>query len=186
MTTRQIAVLTGKRGGYGAMKPMLKLMEADPALKLSLIVTDQHVNPKFGATIGEVEKEFKVAAAVDMEQRNGSGHARARAIGVCLSKMTEVLDEMRPHILVLYGDRGEVIATAIAAIHLGIPIAHLQGGDLREHGRIDSPCHDQFSPPPFRLQPGKRHPHPEDGGRALAGSRGGGQPHRSNRSRRLY
>jgi len=130
MTTRHLAVLTGKRGGYGAMKPMLKLIEADPALKLSLIVTDQHVNPKFGATIAEVEKDFTVAAAVDLEQRDGSGPARARAIGMCLSKMAAVLDELRPHILVLYGDRGEVIATAIAALHLGIPIAHLQGGDL--------------------------------------------------------
>ncbi len=130
MTIRHLAVLTGKRGGYGAMKPMLKLIEADPDLKLSLIVTDQHVNPSFGATMAEVEKDFQVAAAVDMEQSDGSSRARARAIGVCLSKMATVLDDLRPEILVLYGDRGEVIAAAIAALHLGIPIAHLQGGDL--------------------------------------------------------
>jgi GDP/UDP-N,N'-diacetylbacillosamine 2-epimerase (hydrolysing) len=130
MTARHIAVLTGKRGGYGAMKPMLKLIEADPDLKLSLIVTDQHVNPKFGATIAEVEKDFKVAAVVDLEQSDGTGFARARAIGMCLSKLSEVLDELRPHILLLYGDRGEVMAAAIAALHLGIPVAHVQGGDI--------------------------------------------------------
>jgi len=129
MSARHIAVLTGKRGGYGAMKPMLKLLDADPAIELSLIVTDQHVNPRFGATITEVEKDFRVAAAVDMEQDGGSGRARARAIGVCMSKMAELLGELRPQLLVLYGDRGEVMAAALAALHLGIPVAHLQGGD---------------------------------------------------------
>lgn len=135
MNRRHIAVLTGKRGGYGAMKPMLKLLDADPEIRLSLIVTDQHVNPRFGATIAEVEKDFRVAAAVDMEQDGGSGKARARAIGVCMTKMAEVLGELQPHILVLYGDRGEVMAAALAALHLGIPVAHLQGGD--RSGNID-------------------------------------------------
>ena len=58
---RHIAVVTGKRGGYGAMKPMLKLIQDDPDLHLSLIVTDQHLNPAFGATVTEVERDFEVA-----------------------------------------------------------------------------------------------------------------------------
>lgn len=136
MTTRRhIAVLTGKRGGFGAMKPMLRAIDADPALRLSLIVTDQHVSQRFGATITEVERDFRVAAAVDMEQTDGSSKARARALGVCLNKMPDVLADLAPDLLVLYGDRGEVLATAVAAIHLGIPIAHLQGGDVS--GNVD-------------------------------------------------
>lgn len=135
MTSRHIAVLTGKRGGYGAMKPMLRAIAADPTLRLSLIVTDQHVNPRFGSTAAEVARDFRIAAAVDMEQIDGSSVARATALGLCLNRMPAVLAELRPDILVLYGDRGEVLATAVAAIHLGIPIAHLQGGDLS--GNVD-------------------------------------------------
>lgn len=135
MSRRHIAVLTGKRGGYGAMKPMLRAIDTDPLLQLSLIVTDQHVNPRFGATAAEVARDFRIAAAVDMEQADGSPVARARALGLCLNRMPDVLSELRPDIMVLYGDRGEVLATAIAAIHLGIPIAHLQGGDLS--GNVD-------------------------------------------------
>lgn len=135
MSRRHIAVLTGKRGGYGAMKPMLRAIDTDPLLRLSLIVTDQHVNPRFGATATEVARDFRIAAAVDMEQADGSPVARGRALGLCLNRMPDVLDELRPDILVLYGDRGEVLATAIAAIHLGIPIAHIQGGDLS--GNVD-------------------------------------------------
>lgn len=132
---RHIAVLTGKRGGYGAMKPMLRAMEGNPDIRLSLLVTDQHLNPKFGATISEIEKDFKIAAAVDMEQNDDSPRARASALGVCLSRMAEVLADLKPDILVLYGDRGEVLSTALAAITLRIPIAHLQGGDVS--GNVD-------------------------------------------------
>ncbi|MCH8275772.1 MAG: UDP-N-acetylglucosamine 2-epimerase (hydrolyzing), partial [Armatimonadetes bacterium] len=135
MSQRHLAVLTGKRGGYGAMKPLLRAIEAEPDLRLSLIVTDQHLNPRFGATVAEVERDFEVAAAVDMEQADGSGPARARALGVCLVKMTGVLDELHPDLVVLYGDRGEVLVTAIAALNLRIPIAHLQGGDVS--GNVD-------------------------------------------------
>jgi GDP/UDP-N,N'-diacetylbacillosamine 2-epimerase (hydrolysing) len=132
---RHIAVLTGKRGGYGAMKPMLRAIDNDPSLRLSLIVTDQHVSQKFGATIAEVQQDFQVAAAVDMEQVDGSPRARSRALGVCLTRISEVLADLAPDLLILYGDRGEVLATAIAAVTLRIPIAHLQGGDVS--GNVD-------------------------------------------------
>jgi len=132
---RHIAVLTGKRGGYGAMKPMLRAMDVDPAIRLSLLVTDQHVNPKFGSTITEIERDFTVAAAVDMEQVDGSSCGRSRALGVCLTKMSDVLADLAPDLVVLYGDRGEVLVTAVAAVTLRIPIAHLQGGDVS--GNVD-------------------------------------------------
>lgn len=133
----KVFVLTGKRGGFGAMKPMLRLIRDDPAFELQLVVTDQHVSDRFGRTIREVEEEFTVDAAVDMEQEDDSTAARSRALGTCLHKMTAVLQDLAPDICILYGDRGEVLATATAATVLGIPIAHLQGGDVS--GSIDEP-----------------------------------------------
>lgn len=132
---RKILVLTGKRGGFGAMKPMLRLLRDDPAVELQLVVTDQHISEKFGKTIAEVQKEFTVTAAVDMEQEGDRPVDRAQALGLCLQRMSGVLDSLQPDICVLYGDRGEVLATAIAATTMGIPIAHLQGGDLS--GSVD-------------------------------------------------
>ena len=133
--TRKILVLTGKRGGFGAMKPMLRLMRAAADLELQLVVTDQHVSERFGRTIQEIEREFEVAAAVDMEQEGDAPHQRAKALGVCLSRMSDVLDRLRPDFCVLYGDRGEVLTTATAATTMGMPIAHLQGGDIS--GSVD-------------------------------------------------
>lgn len=117
------------------MKPLLYAIEADHDLRLSLIVTDQHVNELFGATISEVEREFAVAAIVDMEQTDGSKVARVQAIGRCMMKMAMVFADLKPDVVVLYGDRGEVLAAAIAAVNLGIPAAHIQGGDVS--GNVD-------------------------------------------------
>lgn len=128
-------VLTGKRGGFGAMKPMLRLLRDDPTFELQLVVTDQHLDPRFGRTITEVEREFPIAAAVDMEQRDGSAAGRARALGVCATRMAETLDDLKPDLCLLYGDRGEVLASAMAATALSIPIGHMQGGDVS--GSVD-------------------------------------------------
>lgn len=127
---RRFLVLTGKRGGFGAMKPMLRILRDDPELELQLVVTDQHVSERFGNTIREVEQEFDIAAAVDMEQQDDKALSRARALGRCAERMATALDELRPDICLLYGDRGEVLAAASAATLLGLPIAHLQGGDV--------------------------------------------------------
>ncbi len=132
---RKIFVLTGKRGGFGAMKPMLRLLRDADDMELQLVVTDQHVSERFGRTIREVEQEFQVAAAVDMEQEGDAPWQRAKALGVCLTRMSDVLERLKPDFCVLYGDRGEVLATATAATTMGIPIAHLQGGDLS--GSVD-------------------------------------------------
>ena len=135
--TKKIAVISGKRGGFGAMIPLIKAIEESVELELSLIVTDQHLSDKFGSTITEVEKWFKVSHKVDMEQTDDSPLARTKAIALCMSKMADVFERDRPDIILILGDRGEVFAAASAAINLGIPIAHIQGGDI-------SGCVDEF------------------------------------------
>ncbi len=135
MTPKKIAVLTGKRGGYGAMKPMLRTIEAHPDLTLQLIVTDQHLDPAFGRTITEVQKDFPIAAAVGMPGQDGSAERRAHALGSCIQGLSEAFTTLQPDLLILYGDRGEVLAAALAATHFGLPMAHLQGGDVS--GNID-------------------------------------------------
>ena len=75
--TRKVLVLTGKRGGYGAMKPMLRLLRDSAEFELQLVATDQHVNPQFGYTLEEIEKEFSVAATVDFDQSDGRPQSRS-------------------------------------------------------------------------------------------------------------
>jgi GDP/UDP-N,N'-diacetylbacillosamine 2-epimerase (hydrolysing) len=134
---RHICVWSGKRGGFGALTPTMQEIARRPGLRLSLVVTDQHLYERFGRTIAEVEERFPVAAAIDMEQRGDTNRDRARAVGVCLAKSADVLADLAPDVLLVIGDRGEVFAACIAAHNLRIVIAHVQGGDLS--GSLDEP-----------------------------------------------
>lgn len=117
------------------MKPMLRLLRDAEDFELQLVVTDQHVSQRFGNTIEEVRVDFEISAAVDMEQDGDTPLARSRALGVCQFKMSEVMAELDPDICLLYGDRGEVLSTAMVATTFGIPIGHIQGGDVS--GSVD-------------------------------------------------
>lgn len=132
---RKICILSGKRGGYGALMRTMNLIKEDPALKPQLIVTDMHLSPKFGKTLLEVEKSFRVSAKVDMEQLDDSPLGRTRALIKCLEKIPRVLQRLKPDIFLCLGDRGEVLVSVVAAVNMGIPIAHIQGGDIS--GNLD-------------------------------------------------
>lgn len=137
MKKRRICVWSGKRGGFGAFLPTMQEIARRPGLELSLVVTDQHLYEKFGKTIKEVTSHFDVTAAIDMEQKGDAQVDRAMAIGTCLVKAAPVLDRLRPDVLLVIGDRGEVLAASIAAHNLRIAIAHVQGGDIS--GTLDEP-----------------------------------------------
>jgi UDP-hydrolysing UDP-N-acetyl-D-glucosamine 2-epimerase len=108
----------------------MEAIRAHPEMHLSVVVTDQHLYERFGKTVAEVEASFPVAAVIDMEQRGDTNRDRARAIGVCLAKAADVLEDLDPDVLLVIGDRGEVLAFSIAAHNLQIAIAHIQGGDV--------------------------------------------------------
>ncbi len=127
---RRVFVLTGKRGGFGAMKPMLRRMLEHPEIELILAVTDQHLNQDFGYTVTEIRKEFEVHIEIDLHQKGSLPLDRAISLGTCVQGVSKALEDTKPDICVLYGDRGEVLAAALAATTIGIPIAHIQGGDV--------------------------------------------------------
>tara|TARA_Y100000816_G_scaffold122065_1_gene85790 strand:- start:26701 stop:27840 length:1140 start_codon:yes stop_codon:yes gene_type:complete len=136
---RRIAVFSGKRGGFGALINLMKLINNDKSTNLHLIVTDMHLSKKFGYTINEVKKSFNVNSKIKLNQKNDTGISRVIALGDCQIKVSKILKKTNPDILILLGDRGEVLSAAIAATELNIPIAHILGGDLagnRDGNRI--------------------------------------------------
>lgn len=135
MRKRKICVLSGKRGGFGALVRTMQLIQRDPSLELQLVVTDMHLSDKFGKTLFEVEKLFPVKGKIDLGQKDGSSVERSVALGKGLSEISRVLKRLRPDIFLCLGDRGEVLAGVIAANNLGIPVAHIQGGDVS--GNLD-------------------------------------------------
>ena len=137
MSKRRICVWSGKRGGFGALVPTMEAIAQHPDLELLLVVTDQHLYDQFGKTVSEVESRFSIAARIDMAQAGDTSADRARAIGRCVRESVDVIRELAPDVLLIIGDRGEVLAAAIVAHNMRIAIAHIQGGDVS--GSLDEP-----------------------------------------------
>jgi len=135
---RKIVYFTSSRAEYGVMRSVLKVIDHDPKLSLSLIVTGAHLNPKYGRTIDEIRKDgFHISAKFNMDTGRGNGFAMARSFGDCVARVADVLRRVKPDILILQADRAETLAAAIAASYLNVPIVHMSGGDVTSGGSID-------------------------------------------------
>ena len=130
---RKICVVTGSRAEYGILYWLLREITADPALELQLIVTAMHLAPEFGLTYRQIEGDgFRIDAKVDMLLSSDTPVGIAKSIGVGVIGFADALAGLQPDILVLAGDRFELLAPAQAALVAGIPIAHISGGDTTE------------------------------------------------------
>lgn len=133
---RKITVITGTRADYGIYYSVLKAIENHEDLELNLIVCGMHLCPEFGMTVKEIEKDgFPIADRVETILATDTGASMAKSIGITLMGLTQSLERIKPDILVTLGDRGEMMAAALAGIHMNIPVAHIHGGEVT--GTVD-------------------------------------------------
>jgi len=133
---RKVCYITGTRADFGLMRNALSSIHRHPDLSLSLLVTGMHLLPAYGETWKEIREEgFFIQTKVDVKLTGGSGDEMAIALGEQVIGFTQALHEQKPDLVMLLGDRGEMLAGAIAALHLNIPIVHIHGGELS--GTVD-------------------------------------------------
>ncbi len=131
---KKILALTGTRADYGIYKPVFDAIKASKNLSLELIVTGMHLRPEFGKTVDVIHQDgFKVIAELNTLTTEDTPRAMTEYVARTLMEIVKVLSEHRPDIFFILGDRGEMLAGAIAAAELHIPIAHLHGGELTGH-----------------------------------------------------
>lgn len=137
MDKKKIIFLTGKRGGYDSMIPLLNLLKKNKKIDLSIVATDQHTKKQFGNTIENIHRDFssKKIFRINSSQKSDSLLSRTLSFANLIKKFSFYLKKNQPDLLILYGDRGESVIAAIVANNFEIPICHFQGGDLS--GNID-------------------------------------------------
>lgn len=134
---RKICVVTGSRAEYGLLSPLLKEIDRDPELSLQLIVTGMHLSPEFGLTFKEIERDgFKIDEKVEMLLSSDTPTAILKSMGLGLIGFADALFRLKPDILVVLGDRYEIMVATQAAMVHSIPVAHIHGGEVTE-GAID-------------------------------------------------
>lgn len=135
---RKVALFTGNRAEYGLQYPIIKAIDAHPGLDYLLLVSGSHLDEDFSNSTTEIKKDgFRVDREVSIDMQDDTLLAMAQAIGSGIISISEALDELRPSILVVYGDRFESLAAVIAGTQMGIPTAHIEGGDITEGGALD-------------------------------------------------
>ncbi|BCA94920.1 UDP-N,N'-diacetylbacillosamine 2-epimerase (hydrolyzing) [Legionella antarctica] len=133
---RKIIYITGTRADYGLMREVLRRLEAADDIELSICVTGMHLSSLYGNTIKEIEADnFRICGIIPVDAENATHAAMARSIGHEIIGMIEVFERERPDLVLLLGDRGEMLAAAISAVHLNIPIVHVHGGE--RSGTVD-------------------------------------------------
>jgi UDP-N-acetylglucosamine 2-epimerase (non-hydrolysing)/GDP/UDP-N,N'-diacetylbacillosamine 2-epimerase (hydrolysing) len=141
-TRRRICVVTGSRAEYGILYWLLREIAADATLELQLVATAMHLSPEFGLTYRQIEQDgFKINAKVEMLLSSDTAVGIAKSIGIGVVGFADALDRLKPDLLVLAGDRFEMLAAAQVALVSGIPIAHLSGGDTTEGAYDESIRH---------------------------------------------
>jgi len=131
---RKICVITGSRADYGILVPVLKKIKADKRCRLYIIATGMHLMNEFGYTLKEIAKDgFNIYRNIDISYRQDTGHAMAESVGKAVSAFSKNFRKLKPDIILLLGDRGEMLAAAIAANYLNIVVAHIHGGEVSGH-----------------------------------------------------
>jgi len=139
---RRIAVVTVARSDYGYYLPILHRIRADPTLELCLIVSGMHLSSEFGLTIQAIEADgFDIAERVDMLLSSDKPEGIAKSMGVGIIGFSQAYARLKPDILLLLGDRFEMLAAGVAMLPFNIPIAHISGGDVTEGAVDDSIRH---------------------------------------------
>ncbi|QDZ11634.1 UDP-N-acetylglucosamine 2-epimerase [Devosia ginsengisoli] len=141
---RRICYISGTRADYGLMQACLQQIDACPDLELGIIATGMHLSPMFGMTVGDIERAgLPIVARIPVADGKLDGAGMAGNIAVMMTGIVAALQVFKPDAVLLLGDRGEMIAAALAAIHLNIPIFHIHGGE--RSGTVDEPVRHAIS-----------------------------------------
>lgn len=134
---KKICVVTGTRAEYGLLKPVIDKIEKAQDLELQLVATGAHLSPEFGLTYKEIEEDgYCITEKVEMLLSSDTSVGITKSMGVALIGYGECFERLKPDLIVVLGDRYEMLMVASAALVAKIPIVHLYGGEITE-GAMD-------------------------------------------------
>jgi len=131
--TRKVCVITGTRAEYGLLRWVMEGIKEDHNLTLQIIATGMHLSPEFGQTYREIENDgFTIDRKIEMLTSSDTPVGISKSMGLGLIGFADALNELKPDIIVVLGDRFEIFSAVATALVARIPVAHLHGGETTE------------------------------------------------------
>lgn len=127
----KVCIATGTRAEYGLLKPLMEKMVADSFFDLRILVTGAHLSPEFGLTYQQIEKDgFSIDEKVEMLLSADTSESIVKSMGLAMIGFADSLKRINPDLLIILGDRYEMLSLASSALIFKIPIAHIHGGEI--------------------------------------------------------
>lgn len=134
---KKICVVTGTRAEYGLLKWLLRELNNSEFFELQIMAVGPHLSHEFGLTKTEITRDgFRISKEVEMLLSSDTDIGSAKTIGLGVISTSDAFKDLNPDIVLLTGDRTEMMAASISAFILGIPIAHIHGGE-KTVGAVD-------------------------------------------------
>ncbi len=132
----EILIITGSRGEWGYIRPLLQLIDNDDEVNYSICATNMHLMPELGLSVDEIEKDgFNIDYKIFMSFSGSNHFTHIKSLGTFLSSLADILSSKKFDFILLSGDRGEQLMGAIAGAYSYIPTGHIQAGEVS--GNID-------------------------------------------------
>ena len=134
---KKILYISGTRADYGLMRAVLKRIDATPGLELEVITTGMHLMPEFGNSVDEIIADGFAIHKIPVVHKEDTRESMAEFVGSLIVFLIKKVREIRPDLILLLGDRGEMLAGASVGNYAGIPVAHIHGGEITS--TVDEP-----------------------------------------------
>jgi GDP/UDP-N,N'-diacetylbacillosamine 2-epimerase (hydrolysing) len=130
---KRVCVITGSRADYGLLRPLMNKLHNDNGLQLQVVATGAHLSPEFGLTYQAIEEDgYVIDERIEIVLSSDSTVGRSKSMGLAMISFCECYERLKPHMIVVLGDRYEIFAAVSAASVARIPVAHLHGGETTE------------------------------------------------------
>lgn len=134
---KRVCIVTATRAEYGLLKPIILKLQAQNNLEVRVAATGMHLSPEFGMTCQEIEQDgIRLDRKIEILLSADTSSAISKSMGLAMISFADYFSERKPELLIVLGDRYEILAVATTAMNARIPIAHLYGGDITE-GAVD-------------------------------------------------
>lgn len=142
---KKVCIVTAARSEYGLLKWVIDGVCRNSELELQLVVTGAHLSEEHGMTYRFIEEDgYPITAKVDMQLSSDDKKSIVHSMGKCSEGFAEAFTQLQPDVVMVLGDRYELLPIVSAALVMGIPVAHLSGGDVTE-GAIDNEVRNAVS-----------------------------------------
>ncbi|KKW19335.1 MAG: UDP-N-acetylglucosamine 2-epimerase [Parcubacteria group bacterium GW2011_GWA2_51_10] len=139
---KRICIVTGTRAEYGLLRTLMQAISNMKNVDLLVVAAGMHLSKEFGNTVNEIRRDgFRVNARVPMTTKSDTNVGMAQSVGKGIQGMVSAFGKLRPHVVVVLGDRIEALAASIASAYMNIPLAHIHGGDITKGGIDESARH---------------------------------------------